>query len=140
MPDHHKKGFTLIEIVVVIIIIGVLAAIALPKLSNQVSLAKASEAYGILGSLVHKIMECYTISEDVVNQCNAVGSLSGFAFPTSGNFTYTFVASPTSTQAVGTASLKTNVATAADVITFTLNVTNGSVNKLKGGVFQNLKQ
>ncbi len=136
MTRLKTKAFTLIEIIIVVIIIGVLASTALPKLANQVSVAKAAEAYSILGTLMRKIMECYTMAENM-NQCDAVAKLPSFAFPSSANFVYSYVAGASATSATGTASLGGST---ADVITFTINVTNGSVNKLKGGIFSNLKQ
>lgn len=41
---HNKKGFTLIEMIVVIAIIGVLAAILVPSLSGYVNSAKATKS------------------------------------------------------------------------------------------------
>ncbi len=39
---RHKKAFTLVEILIVVLILGILAAIVLPKFSNASEIARAS--------------------------------------------------------------------------------------------------
>jgi len=61
MSLPHRKapsGFTLVELAVVVVIIGVIASFAVPRFLNSVERAKATEAFSMLDT-VHSSMERY---------------------------------------------------------------------------------
>lgn len=49
---HAHKGFTLIELIVIIIIVGVLAAIAVPLYLHYSEMSKVREAFGIIKAII----------------------------------------------------------------------------------------
>ena len=86
-----EKGFTLVELLVVIIIIGILAAIALPNFLNQGAKAKQTEAKQNVG--MHNRLQTVYRSENAgfASEFNdlAMGTLSGSSNATTTSYSYT---------------------------------------------------
>src|SRR5450755_1097266 len=57
-----QKGFTLIELMIVVAIIGILAAVAIPAYGDYTARAQAAEAFTLLDGLKTPLTELYTSS------------------------------------------------------------------------------
>jgi prepilin-type N-terminal cleavage/methylation domain-containing protein len=71
---ESRKGFTLVELAVVIVIIGVLAAFGVPQFLKSVERSKAAEAFNYL-SAVRSAQERYVAKEGAYADSATSGSL-----------------------------------------------------------------
>jgi len=49
------KGFTLVEVLIVVVILGILAAAVLPRMTGQVDRARTAEAVNIMSAMRHAL-------------------------------------------------------------------------------------
>lgn len=56
--NHAQKGFTLIELMIVVAIIGILAAIAIPQYQNYIAKSQVSRVMSEVGSLRTPVETC----------------------------------------------------------------------------------
>lgn len=122
---HQQTGFTLIELMIVVAVIGILAAIAIPNYSDYIKRGKAAEATSNLATLRVKMEQYFQDNRTYIG---------GACSPTSGAqyFTYTCSVAPTATaytlKATGIA------AQGMANFEFTLNQSNVKTSKFDGTV------
>lgn len=75
MKIKNTLGFTLLEIIIVIIIVGVLSSLALPRFFSTVEYSRSTEALNALGVIRGAVVRCGMINNNVVG-CDTFGSLA----------------------------------------------------------------
>lgn len=83
---RSKKGFTLIELMIVVAIIGVLAAVAIPAYSGYVKRARMTELSNAMGAVASAAVEYYQAHADTwpasMTGAGAIFTSLGIRFPT----------------------------------------------------------
>jgi prepilin-type N-terminal cleavage/methylation domain-containing protein len=72
---NGKKAFTLVELMVVILIVGILAAVAIPMMQGRIDNAKWSEANATAGTIRTAVRAYASETSVATAQSNVVGTL-----------------------------------------------------------------
>ena len=115
-----QKGFTLIELMIVVAIIGILAAIALPAYQDYTTRAKVTECAGIVAACKTSVAEYFSSQNTMPANVTAAGCATS---------TTQYCAAP---SVASSGAVSVNVQTAAGVpaacaLTLTPTVTSGVI-------------
>src|SRR5580704_482243 len=118
-----QKGFTLIELMIVVAIIGILAAIAIPAYQNYTIRAQVTEGLSLADGWKTGIAEFYAQNGTFPTGSSPTGSATSFIATgtTTGKYVSSVVVGPTAGQIVITYGLQAN----AKIQGYTLDISPG---------------
>ena len=140
---RKNKGFTLLEIIIVVIIVGVLASLALPRLFSTVEFSRSTEAFAAIGAIRSSMERCVLKNgSGNYDTCNSMGSGGELDVDPSveagTHFTYA-VSAATTTGYTITASRNTlDGGASGDTVRIVVNTSAGTITKSGGGAFSKL--
>ncbi|MEN3811397.1 pilin [Chromobacterium piscinae] len=83
--QHKQQGFTLIELMIVVAIVGILAAIAIPAYQDYTKRARVSEGLALADAAKTAVTEYYATNNAFVTGTSPFNASYGLATSISGN-------------------------------------------------------
>ena len=123
----NQKGFTLMELMIVIAIIGILASIAVPSYTDYVKRGKAAEATATLADLKSRMEQCFQDNKDYTHAtCAAL-----CATPVDAEY-FTYSCTPASTATTYTLAAAAVAGKGVDGFSFTINQDSAKTSNFDG--------
>ncbi|ATD04343.1 prepilin-type N-terminal cleavage/methylation domain-containing protein [Pseudoalteromonas tetraodonis GFC] len=104
MTQQNQKGFTLIELMIVVAIIGILAAVALPAYQDYTLKARFAEVKTSAASVKTTMAQCLQENNNIIAACNTFTELGIAAPAANDNLASVAIAATGVITATGTAS------------------------------------
>ncbi len=130
MKMRSKSGFTLLEIIIVVIIIGVLASLALPRFFRTVEYSRASEALNSLTALRGATERFYAARNTYAAVVLTSLDVEDPGVATNAHFAYSYVSTPYTTVGYTIRATRNSIdnGTVTDIITLSV-VSGGTITR-----------
>jgi len=126
LKARAQQGFTLIELMIVVAIIGILAAVAIPQYKDYTAKAKVGNALSAVDSFKNAVALCGQEEGSLAN-CNQSGILSAATFTKTNEVASATIANAGVIELKFEASSKVGNDLGDKTITFTPNLGNSAV-------------